>query len=146
MTDRIPELPPGVFPACSSVPFRYSDTDRQGHINNGVFATLCETGRVELFQDALDGLEVRRMQFVIVRLVIDFLGEMHWPGAAVVGTGVTRLGTSSIAMRQGIFSGGRCAAMAESVVVVMNMDTRRPMPIPDDLRATYEALRLPASV
>ena len=27
---------------------RYADTDRQGHVNNAVFATMLETGRVEL--------------------------------------------------------------------------------------------------
>jgi hypothetical protein len=29
---------------------RYGDTDRQGHINNAVFTTLLETGRVEFFR------------------------------------------------------------------------------------------------
>ena len=27
---------------------RYADTDRQGHVNNSVFSTALETGRVEL--------------------------------------------------------------------------------------------------
>ena len=30
---------------------RYGDTDRQGHVNNAVYATLFETGRVELLYD-----------------------------------------------------------------------------------------------
>lgn len=33
---------------------RYSDTDRQGHVNNAVFSTFLETGRAErLYRDEL---------------------------------------------------------------------------------------------
>ena len=41
-------------PALSDFPFhtreklRYGDTDRQGHVNNAVFATFFETGRVDM--------------------------------------------------------------------------------------------------
>ena len=36
------------FVALSREKLRYSDTDRQGHVNNAVFSTFLETGRVEL--------------------------------------------------------------------------------------------------
>lgn len=36
------------FPFRSSDKLRYGDTDRQGHVNNAVFSTFLETGRVEL--------------------------------------------------------------------------------------------------
>jgi hypothetical protein len=35
------------FPQTTFDKLRYNDTDRQGHVNNAVFATLLESGRVE---------------------------------------------------------------------------------------------------
>ncbi len=34
------------FPLRTHEKLRYADTDRQGHINNAVFATLLETGLI----------------------------------------------------------------------------------------------------
>jgi acyl-CoA thioester hydrolase len=33
---------------------RFGDTDAYGHVNNAVFATFCESGRVHLFRTRLD--------------------------------------------------------------------------------------------
>ena len=33
---------------------RFGDTDANGHINNALFATLCESGRVNLFRTRFD--------------------------------------------------------------------------------------------
>jgi acyl-CoA thioester hydrolase len=145
MPDRIPPLPLEAFPARSVERFRYNDTDRQGHVNNAVFAVLCQTGRLDLIEQDLPALERDNTQFVIVNLAIDFLREMRWPGEAVIGTGVTRIGTSSIMLRQGIFFEGACAGMADSVIVLMDMASRRPAPLPDALREKYAGLRLPQS-
>ena len=45
LTDR------GRFPVWTTEKLRYCDTDRQGHINNSVFAQLCEAGRVGFLYD-----------------------------------------------------------------------------------------------
>ncbi len=50
---------------------RYSDTDRQGHVNNAVFATFCESGRVA-FLYGNGGLAPPGYGFVIARLELDF--------------------------------------------------------------------------
>ncbi|WP_343068673.1 hypothetical protein [Kaustia mangrovi] len=39
------------FPLRTSDKLRYADTDRQGHVNNAVFATFMETGRVAFLHD-----------------------------------------------------------------------------------------------
>ena len=43
--EAAPEL--GQFPCRTYDKLRYADTDRQGHVNNAVFSTMLETGRVE---------------------------------------------------------------------------------------------------
>jgi acyl-CoA thioester hydrolase len=43
---------------------RYGDTDRQGHVNNAVFSTLFETGRVEMLYAAGKMLHDLPVRFV----------------------------------------------------------------------------------
>jgi acyl-CoA thioester hydrolase len=83
------------FPVRSYDKIRYADTDRQGHANNAVFATILETGRVEILYDAEAPLAGPDGEFVIARLVLDFRGEIRWPGTVQVGTRVRAVGKSS---------------------------------------------------
>lgn len=114
---------------------RYADTDRQGHVNNAVFATFCESGRVALFFEAGEKLAPPGCEFVIARLELDFRAELRWPGRAEIGTTVLDIGRSSFRLGQGIFSGETCAATAETVIVLLDSATRRAAPLPDPTRA-----------
>jgi acyl-CoA thioester hydrolase len=42
------DLTPADFPFLTFDKIRYADTDRQGHVNNAVYATFLETGRERL--------------------------------------------------------------------------------------------------
>jgi acyl-CoA thioester hydrolase len=117
------------FPLRSTDKLRYADTDRQGHVNNAVFATLFETGRVDLLYDESKPLREPGTAFVIARLAIDFHAEIVWPGAIDIGTRVEKLGRSSIGLAQALFQNGRCVAKAESVLVLMNEATRKSHPL-----------------
>lgn len=113
---------------------RFGDTDRQGHINNAAYATYSETGRVAFLNDALGG-SPRGTAPVIVRLEMDFRAEMQWGGEVEIGTAVLSVGRSSFRIAQGIFKAGVCSATAECVLVLMDDETRRSVPVPDELRA-----------
>jgi acyl-CoA thioester hydrolase len=113
---------------------RYGDTDRQGHLNNAVFATYFESGRVAFLMNRSDPLAPPGHSFVIARLAIDFRREMHWGGRVEIGSAVAGIGRSSFTVRQAIFQDGTCTATAESVIVLMNDSTRRAALIPDELR------------
>lgn len=108
---------------------RYADTDRQGHVNNAVFATLLETGRAELFYAPGEPLFDAGCAFVIASLHLDFLGEIRWPGRVEIGTRVARIGSSSVTLEQALFQDGRCVATAQTVIVQMNEATRRSQPL-----------------
>lgn len=114
---------------------RYGDTDRQGHVNNAVFATLCESGRVHLLLGPGAPALPPQRAFVIARLTLDFLGELTWPGEAEIGTAVLRVGRSSFTLGQAIFKDGLCAATGQSVMVLTDETTRRSTPLPEDYRA-----------
>lgn len=128
------------FPARSHDKLRYGDTDRQGHVNNSVFATLLETGRVEVLRDPTAQLTEDGREWVIARLTLDFLGEIHWPGQVDVGTRVQRIGRTSVGMEQALFQDGRIVARAETVIVQMDDQTRRPAPLSQTARERFGAL------
>ncbi len=125
------------FPDRTFDKLRYGDTDRQGHINNAVFATLYETGRVGILDAAGRGPD---LSFVIARITIDYRAEMFWPGNVDIGTGIRSLGRSSVTMWQALFQNGKCVSTAESVVVQVDRATRRGTALDEATRARLQAL------
>lgn len=113
---------------------RFSDTDLVGHVNNAVFATFFETGRVSFLYDEAEPYAPPGADFVVVRLVIDFRAELRYPGTVDIGTRVIRIGRTSFTMGQGVFRNERCYASGEATCVLIDGKTRRPIPLPEDVR------------
>ncbi len=130
------------YPAQNYDKLRYGDTDRQGHINNAVFTSLYETGRVTILHEAGRPLAGPGFSFVLARIAIDYRAEMFWPGLVQIGSGVKRVGNSSVTFLQALFQEGKCVSVAESVVVQVDGKTRRAAPISADTRARLEALSI----
>jgi len=108
---------------------RFNDTDQLGHVNNAVFAVMLEQGRSELALDAGLPIESDASALVIVRLELDFLHEMAWPGTVTIETEVARLGNRSFTLHQRLISDGTLCAEASTVLVVMDRAARRAMPL-----------------
>ena len=121
---------------------RYGDIDRQGHVNNAVFSTYLETGRVAIIWDEKEGLQLPGATSVLARVEIDFLQELHWPGTVEVGTAVAEIGRSSYVFVQAIYRDGICAATARSTMVLIDGATRRARPLPPELIERLERRRL----
>ncbi|MGE8104119.1 acyl-CoA thioesterase [Allorhizobium sp. NPDC080224] len=117
---------------------RYGDTDRQGHVNNAVFATFMETGRVELIYNPDDPLLEEGFSFVLAKLDINYIAEVLWPGTVEIGTLVTRVGRASVSMQQAVFQAGKLCASAETVVVHFDQTTRKSHPFSEGQRAKLE--------
>ncbi|HEX4112899.1 MAG TPA: thioesterase family protein [Stellaceae bacterium] len=137
-----PTLPPaterGSYTSWTFDKLRLGDTDRQGHVNNAVFATFAETGRIEFMRDDLLDLDRKSLGFVVARVEIDFRGELHWPGRVEIGTRLLSVGRTSWRLEHGMFVGDRCVATAMSVMVTIDAATRRPTPVPEVLRTWLE--------
>ncbi len=141
MPDR--SVPPiEAFPFRAAAEIRFSDLDAQGHVNNAVFATFSEIGRVAFLYDPDRPLAPEGASIVIARIEIDFHAELHWPGQVEIGTGVVEIGRSSCRFAQGIFSLGILAASVAGVLVMTDAGTRRSMPMPPATRTAFEALML----
>lgn len=133
-------LTPDAYPLRTFDKLRYADTDRQGHVNNAIFATFLETGRVEILYDPAFPLAEPGSAFVIARLALDFRSEVRWPGTVEIGTRVAAVGRSSLTLAQGLFQDGRCVATAETVIVQMDEATRRSRPLSEAAVARLSSL------
>ena len=109
---------------------RFGDLDPQGHVNQAVFLTYFESGRVAMFRNEDLGIGVPGLTFVMVRMEVDYMKELHWPGSIDIGTGVAEFGRSSFKVAQAIFRNGVCAAMGRATLVCMDLKTRRATPLP----------------
>lgn len=127
----MPELTLSDFPVQSYDKLRYRDTDRQGHVNNAVFSTFLETGRVEILYNPEVELLSDDASFVIASLTLHFRGEIHWPGTVETGTIVKKIGNSSITLFQRVFQKNVCVAEAETVVVQLDNATKRSKKLSD---------------
>ena len=120
---------------------RIRDLDQQAHVNNSVIAAYLEEGRYRLLnftvrrqlpRDAVGG-------FVVAEQTIRYLKEIRETGELTVGTRVDRIGNSSFAMGQGIFSGDTCMASALLTMVHIGRESRRGERLSEPFRAALEA-------
>lgn len=138
MSEQTPQRPRRPTPQLADYPHRvediarYGDLDPQGHVNNAVFATYLESGRVAMFRDPDLGVGVLDATYVLVRQEIDFLRELRWPSTVVVGTALAELGRTSFTVAQAIFDGEACAAAGRATMVMLDTVTRRPRPLPPE--------------
>lgn len=116
---------------------RFADLDPVGHVNNNAIGVYLETARVSLFADAageMYGGARENHSWVVARMEIDYLKEMHFPGKVRVGTRIEKLGNSSLTLRQAIFNGETLTGLARIIGVCFDMTERGSMRIPDPVR------------
>lgn len=133
------------FPLRVSHPIRFADMDRQGHVNNAIYPTYFETGRVDVIYDPQQGFQVEGCTTVLARIEIDFMKELRWPGTVEIATGIAEIRRSSYVFAQAIFNEGACAARARSTMVLIDRGTRKAQPLPDDLVARLSKWRMTES-
>jgi acyl-CoA thioester hydrolase len=117
------------FPFRLSDNVRFADLDPNNHVNNAVYASYFETGRVTLMKDPTAGLVPDGLAWVLVRLDIHFRQELYWPGGIELGLGVVKLGRTSTHFDQVVFSNGVCVASARAITVLVDAASRKPVPL-----------------
>jgi acyl-CoA thioester hydrolase len=117
---------------------RFGDLDPNQHVNNAVYATYFETGRVTLMKDRSYGLMPDGVTWIMVRLDMHFRAELRWPGTIEMGLGVVKFGRTSVTFDQVVFSENICVASARSVSVLLDEATRKPTPLTDDILRNFQ--------
>jgi acyl-CoA thioester hydrolase len=130
-----------IYPHWCSDTVRFSDQDAAGHINNVALCAYLETARLTFIRDM--GMMGRRedgVRGISAGMTVSFLAESHWPGKVELGTGVMRIGNSSITVGSAAFKDDVCIAAAEMTVVRLRGKT--PHPIDEAFRQQLQRFRL----
>lgn len=145
----VPPAPDGLtsrdFPVQWPVGTRWADNDMFGHLNNAVYYQLFDTA-INAWINTSTGLDPTTMPElgIVAESGCRYFSELHFPQNLVVGLAVTRLGRSSVTYRLGLFGSkgghddGRAqpiTALGHWVHVYVDRASRKPVPIPDAIRA-----------
>jgi len=126
------------YPHFLAIPTRWMDNDIYGHVNNVVFYSyfdtvvnqyLVEAGGLDIHNGAVIGL--------VVETMCRYFRPLAFPALLDAGLRVGRLGRTSVRYEVAIFCRGEDgpAAAGHFVHVYVDRQTRRPVPIPESLRA-----------
>ena len=83
------------------------------------------------------------ISFPAVKLEMEFVSPVRYGDSVDVDVAVERIGRSSVQVRYEGAVKGRPVFHARNTVVVVDMKTFRPVPLPDWLRERFEAALLP---
>ena len=144
MSDTDPRaLRRGDFRVLRSLPTRWSDDDTYGHVNNVVHYLMFDTA-VNGWLIEASGVDIRTLPAIglVVETSCRYFAELRFPETVTAGIGLERLGTSSVVYRLALFGEGsdEPAAVGRFVHVYVDRETRRPVPVPPEIRMALEAL------
>lgn len=131
-----------------TVPTRWKDNDRYGHVNNVEYYSYFDSV-VNCYLIDHGGLDIHG------GTVIGYIAESHckylqgvaYPDVLEIGLRVGKLGNSSVRYELGLFRQGGDTLCAEGWMVHVFVDraSNRPHPIPDGIRAALARLQITAS-
>jgi len=113
---------------------RFSDLDPLGHVNNNSVGQYFENARAALYAKITPQWPYGDALFVLAHTAIDFRYELHYPAPIRIGSGVLKMGHTSITIANGLFHKDRGVAYGESVSVLIDNKTRKPIEILAEMR------------
>ncbi|MTH96834.1 thioesterase family protein [Roseibium sp. RKSG952] len=132
------------YPVMTTEKLRYRDLDSQGHVNNAVFTTFLEAGRIYMLFDGKEAIADKGASFVIARLELDYIAEIRWPGTVEIGSRVVKVGRSSITLEQSIFQNGVEAGFARTIIVQSDPAARKSKPLSEGAVERLKRVMSPA--
>ena len=144
MTDRLPDYlrSRATYSHWTPVSLRFRDLDLLGHVNNIALAGLLEDARVALELPVQPLVPNYNPVMVLVELRIQFLEETHYEDRITIGTAVERIGRTTVSIGQGVFADDRCLAIARASEVLIDGETRGPIPWPAEFTSLFERYRI----
>ena len=139
---RLPERR-GEFRALRTITTRWMDNDQYGHVNNVVYYSYFDTA-VNGYLIEASGCDVRELPAIgiVAETSCRFISELSFPDTVHAGLALERLGNSSVVYRIGLFRNDDVdpAALGRFVHVYVDQGTRRPVPVPAQVRSALQRL------
>ena len=132
------------FTTLRAIPTRWLDNDHYGHVNNVAYYSFFDTA-VNGFLIEASGIDIRELPAIgiVAESGCQFLSALSFPDIVHAGLAVERLGTSSIVYRIALFRNdeANACALGRFVHVYVDRQSRRPVAIPEAIRAVVERLK-----
>jgi acyl-CoA thioester hydrolase len=139
---------PGPFRHEIPMVVRFGDTDAMVHVNNAVYLTYCEMGRIGYWSDVTgetmalghEGAE----SIILAEARITYRAPVFYGETVTVQTRASRIGRSSLTLEHRLLAAMpgealRLVAVSESVVVRYDYTEAVAVPLPDVYVAAIEA-------
>jgi acyl-CoA thioester hydrolase len=126
------------FPYETTVQVRFQDLDALGHVNNAVYATYLEEGRIGYFTDHVD-IDPSSIQTVVAHLEMDFERPLTDTAPVSVAVGTTAMGEKSYTLGYEVRRDGQTIVSAETVQVWIDRETGTAAELPTHVRERLEA-------
>lgn len=125
------------------------DNDHYGHVNNVAYYSFFDTAVNGLLIEAT-GIDIRELPAIgiVAESGCQFLEAVSFPDTIHAGIDLERLGTTSVVYRIALFREGsdQPCAVGRFVHVYVDRETRRPVPIPAEIRTVLNGVkRVPAA-
>ncbi|WP_027803364.1 acyl-CoA thioesterase [Paraburkholderia dilworthii] len=131
------------YPHLLAITTRWMDNDVYGHVNNVVYYSYFDTVVNEyLIRAGVLDFEHGATIGLVVETHCNYFAPLVFPERVEAGLRVTRLGASSVRYEVGLFREGDHESVAQGHFVHVYVDrvTRRPVSLPDELRAALEPI------
>ncbi|HEY8370593.1 MAG TPA: thioesterase family protein [Thermodesulfobacteriota bacterium] len=123
---------------------RWMDDDVYGHVNNVVYYSFFDTV-VNGYLVSAGVLDPRTSPVIglVVETRCHYFTPIAFPDVVEAGLAVAHVGTSSVRYEVGIFrnEAAETAARGHFVHVYVDRGSRRPVPVPEAMRAALERIR-----
>ena len=132
------------FTVLRSIATRWMDNDHYGHVNNVAYYSYFDTA-VNGFLIEAAGIDIRDLPAIgiVAESSCRFISAISFPETIHAGLAIERLGTSSVVYAIALFreEDNSPCAIGRFAHVYVDRNTRRPVPIPDVIRAVVERLK-----
>ena len=122
---------------------RFNDFDLLGHVNNAVYLTYCESGRLHYWGAATASTQITETTQIVAHASLDYRRPVRWGDTVRVVVRTSAIGRTSYTSEYLVLGsnaeGEYLAAEGRSVQVMYDYANGRSVPMPDDARAALEA-------
>ncbi|HEY4242838.1 MAG TPA: thioesterase family protein [Kofleriaceae bacterium] len=131
------------YPYLVTMATRWGDNDVYGHVNNVAYYAFFDSA-INRYMIEEGGLDIVGGDAIglVVESGCTFRAALEYPADVRVGVRADKIGNSSVTWGVALFGAGKEPAATGRVVhVFVARATRRPVPIPEQIRAALEKLR-----
>ena len=135
------------YPYWVSIATRWMDGDPYGHVNNAQYYSFVDTAVTRMLIDkgVLQGPDSKSIG-LCVESGCKFLAPVSFPETIDAGVRLGRVGNSSLGYEVGLFKAGEAQAVAVAFFthVFVDPQSRRPVPLSEEVKAAMRALMIGA--